>query len=100
MVRANEMRKAEISGDVVRDGCRTGVYWSHPRAVWTWRMETPCGSLVDQLATHDRSRCSGELCDVPGHSSLAAAEPREKGQSRAAHRMPPSCHDRSGTRLS
>ena len=82
MVRANDMRKAEnpMETPLATDAGLVFIGCIHPP--WTSRMETPVvfgGLLVDQLATHDRSRCSGDLCDVPGHSSLAAVEPREKG---------------------
>jgi hypothetical protein len=80
------------------------VFIGRIHAPWTLAHGTPVvfgGSLVDQLATHDRSRCSGDLCDVPGHSSLAAVERREKG-SRVllieCRRLSGPCHDRNRTR--
>ena len=93
------MRKAEIA---METPLATDVGWCSLVAATRRGPGAHGGSLVDQLATHDR-RCSGDLCDGPGHSRLAAVEPREKGQARAAHRVPPSIwsrHGRNRTRLS
>jgi hypothetical protein len=98
------MRKAEIAMETLLATDAGLVFIGRIYAPWVWRMETPFvfgGSLVDQLATHDRSGCSGDLCDVFGHSSLAAVEPRERG-SRVllieCRRLSGPCHDRNRTR--
>ncbi len=46
MVRENEIRKAEITVEMhaARDGCRAGVHWSHPHAVFLAHGNAKAGS--------------------------------------------------------